>query len=264
MTLYIGDKPVGLMKVVKDTKYIDKTKYGVSIDNILGDVDENGVLQVASVTATTMDLTGVKTLPEQYFTHYFQYDRVKVEHFYAPDLEDMTYLEECSYMFYYNKAIKTAVFGYKEVARQGFEYAFYSTSCVARFPRLKIINGAFAFDRAFSQMLIPFEETFPVLEEVSGNRVFGYIGITNIDKKITIPSLIKIVGATSSTYATFNGISSPKFYLPKCTTLEGNYIFPSSTTEIHFAAENQAAIEASAGYASKWGAGSSCTIFYDL
>lgn len=266
MTLYIGDKPVGLMKIVKDTKYIDKTKYGISVDNLLGDVDENGVLQQPA-TANVINLAGVKSLSSSQFRYWACDDRIKVEKFEAPDLEESLYQYEFDRAFSGNKTIKNATFGYTYVGGYVFQYAFSNTSedFVPVFPRLKQIARGYSFYYAFQGRDCPdFAKVFPVLEEISGNYAFANCGYLITSKVIHFPSLIKITGATGSYSATFYGLSSPIFKLPKCTTLENNYIFPSSTTEIHFAAENQASIEASAGYASKWGAGSSCTIFFDL
>lgn len=50
------------------------------------------------------------------------------------------------------------------------------------------------------------------------------------------------------------------------TSIAQNYIFSAcdALAEIHFAAANQAAIEATSGYATKWGAPSGCTIYFDL
>lgn len=74
--------------------------------------------------------------------------------------------------------------------------------------------------------------------------------------------------------AAFYGCSSLKaIYFPSLTTF-GNAPFGSANsmgafrysgvTEIHFRADAQAAVEATSNYAGKWGADSSCTIYFDL
>jgi hypothetical protein len=49
-------------------------------------------------------------------------------------------------------------------------------------------------------------------------------------------------------------------------TLGANNIFTNCTalTELHFWAANQSAIQATTGYATKWWAPSTCTIYFDL
>ena len=99
---------------------------------------------------------------------------------------------------------------------------------------------------------------------------------------ITFPELTAIycTGSGSATYGTFyNNQQVQKFYFPKLTTItyasgasssnQGacNYIFSNcnALTEIHFGAANQAAIEATTGYATAWGRGAgNVTIYFDL
>lgn len=62
MTVYLGKKPVGVTKIVK--KEVAKTKFGVSIDNFLGNVDAEGNYTVPT-EKYDVDLRGVKSIPIQ-------------------------------------------------------------------------------------------------------------------------------------------------------------------------------------------------------
>lgn len=58
----------------------------------------------------------------------------------------------------------------------------------------------------------------------------------------------------ASNYTASNGDLGSQNTFYNCTALK----------EIHFVSANQTAIESSTGYATKWGAPSSCTIYFDL
>lgn len=91
-------------------------------------------------------------------------------------------------------------------------------------------------------------------------------------KEIHMNSLTSIAGTASGTtsnpcYWMTYGYCT-KIYFPKVSNITNKFIFGAATysnrvQEIHFAAENQAAIEATAGYATKWGA-TNATIYFDL
>ena len=99
---------------------------------------------------------------------------------------------------------------------------------------------------------------------------------------ITSPKLEKIycTGGTSTTYGTFyNNDKVQKMYFPKLDTItygtgatvsnqnacKNVFYGCTSLTELHFAATNQTAIQASPGYSTAWGRGAgNVTIYFDL
>jgi hypothetical protein len=99
---------------------------------------------------------------------------------------------------------------------------------------------------------------------------------------ITFPKLEKIycTGGTSGSYGTFASNNKvQRMYFPKLDTItygtgastsnqnacKNVFYGCSSLTEIHFAAANQSAIEASPGYSTAWGRGAgNVTIYFDL
>lgn len=113
-------------------------------------------------------------------------------------------------------------------------------------PALTTISGDNACDNMFSSCSIT-SISFPALTTVSGNGACQRM-FYNCSKLISIsfPALTTVAAAAF-------GSSSNRYIFYSCNAL----------TEIHFRADAQAAIEAMAGYADKWGAKNS-TIYFDL
>lgn len=120
----------------------------------------------------------------------------------------------------------------------------------------------------------------------SNNNSHFYLAFNNsgVYNKIdlTFPKLEKIYcnGSNSSALGTFyNCVMFRKLYFPKLDTISYysgtassyqhacKYVFQncSNLTEIHFAAANQASIEASPGWSTRWGRGvNNVTVYFDL
>ena len=120
------------------------------------------------------------------------------------------------------------------------------------FPKLAEVNGLAAF-RAFVQNTLVTSLSFPSLSSIvsnvsTGNTSVTFHGNTNVTR-IDFPALTSIKTASTAT-------SNNLLYLfTNCTNL----------VEIHFGAANQTVIEASAGFATKWGApNANCQIYFDL
>jgi hypothetical protein len=93
---------------------------------------------------------------------------------------------------------------------------------------------------------------FPLLESIycnSGTASWSTFSNNNKIQSLYFPKLTYI-GKTSE----YTNDTGAKNIFYNC----------SSLAEIHFGAENQAAIEATTGYATKWGAPSGCQILFDL
>lgn len=243
------------------------TKFGASVDMWIGDVDENGVLQNPTLTGA-LNFTGVNTVGD--YGLYYKFCNTCISSVNADSIKTVGANGFYS-AFSKAKNLTTATFsGISNIDKdRAFYYCFSETAddLVPSFPNLKTINGTEVFYQTFNSRVVPpMERVFPALEEVSGARVLGQLGKKTNDNTLRFVSLKKIAGnASFSSNSTFYAIwSGAIFMLPECVSLTGKYIFPSSVSEIHFAAKNQAEIEASEFYSSKWGAGSSCTIYFDL
>lgn len=226
------------------------TKYGVVVEDVLGVVDESGMLSQPTGRDLHINLNGVtkineycwygkfiknlsvksvnlSTLENVYsYSFYSCFEEcVNVEYVYAPSLVGVSSYG-FSHAFYtigsYAEKLKTAVFNRLElVDYYGCEYMFYNQSSLETFKcdSLKRL-------------------------ELSAFR-YAFKGCSSL-KGMWFPSLTTI--ATSSF-----GSSSSNYAFANCTAL----------TEIHFRADMQATIEANSHYANKWGA-TNATIYFDL
>lgn len=97
--------------------------------------------------------------------------------------------------------------------------------------------------------------TFPKLEKIyctgGATANFGTLSYNNKTEKMYFPKLDTITYGSRATTAQQQAC---KLIFSACDLL----------TELHFATANQSAIEATDGYATKWGAPASCTIYFDL
>lgn len=154
MTLYIGDKPVGLYKVVE--KKVPKVKYGVSIDNLLGDINASGGL-AGPTEPFSLDLTGVKELLGYGWAYKFYQNQAIV----SANLSTLVIVDSngLSYTFYQCENLESVNFdslakitGYASMAS-----CFYKCKKLKKisFPALtSIADGAFgtwSFDYVFAE-----------------------------------------------------------------------------------------------------------------
>lgn len=265
MGVYLGNKPVGVSKVV--VRQVAKTKYGISIDNLLGDVDANGVLQSPSApfeikavgvkvigaytmqykfrglsNLTSADFSSVETI-EAYGLYYAMPDSGVV----SVDFSNLKVVNNRGlYGAFTGSAVETAIFSNLETIS---EYGCYE---IFRNTRLKTIglhklvsvatNGLYnAFDSSTLESI-----DLPALTTLGSYAFRGAFADTEI-KSISFPAL------TSVQANSFGTSSSSTQAFRNCTEL----------TEIHFRADMQATIEALSGYANRFGA-TNATIYFDL
>lgn len=260
--LYIGDSQ-GAPAIVK-VEEVEKTKFGVGIDSLLGSVNANNEY-VLPTKPVDLDLTGVKSLPRHAFSNFASNERIILNNIIAPDLE---YIAPRGFYNFANSGtiLGRAEFGIEEIATEAaFEYAFNQCEYVPGnivFPKLKKVNHNSVFLYFLGSMYAAWDDIFPVLEEISGDKPFSYF-CSSRDKIQRLSAVKKIQGGTRSKYnATFYGITKHTFYLPNITYLS-DYVFDSTTIEIHFSAVNQSLIEECIGYDTKFGA-TNATIYFDL
>lgn len=172
-----------------------------------------------------------------------------------------------------------------------FGYAFQGCTSLTSisFPELASITLTYtgitsrtgSFSYAFSGCTNLTSVSFPKLASITAvansgtpfKTAFNGTGVTSL----SFPALTTIIeNATSATYAVFQGNTTlTRMDFPVLTSMKKTdsatsnnltYIFSGCTNlaELHFGADNQSVIEASDGYATKWGAPSGCTIYFDL
>lgn len=160
------------------------------------------------------------------------------------------------------------------VGKYGFDQAFtmMSLSSVS-FPKLKSIGEASfrcAFGLGSSSSKVDSLE-FPELTAIP-NQAFTSI-YSNLSSymycnNVYFPKVTSIV-ASNYTLSEFGGATTVddqvNIYLPKCTSISQGYLFyPDQHVTLHFAAANQTAIQALAGYSTKWNANADSQVLFDL
>ena len=190
------------------------TKYGVSIDNLLGNVDENGVLQLPT-EQFVLDGSGIKDFG--YRTMY--------------------------YKFCYNDALISASFPDLETISQNYTcyYAFANCSSLTNtgLQNLKTISGEGTCLHMYEYCMSLTSTGLDNLESIAGKAAcqamfYSCAGLVRVDfPKLTVVSDTNAMGKNTATGMFRN-----------CTNL----------TEMHFRADAQTLIESLAGYVTKFGA----------
>jgi hypothetical protein len=276
MTLYLGKKAVCPTKIVK--KEVAKVKYGVTIDDMFGNVDANGAYSPPTEQPHYV-FTGVKRANGYAFKGMFA---LRTD--FIAEFPDLTYVEARAFEDTFTGVENaTVIFNALEEIAEG---ASFQSSCSSSgslsyqdmfnlvFPALKrifvadnISNRTNTFASfASNRREFSIDSIFPVLEEVSVAGAFSNVMSGRLPDA-TFSKLKKIVGESSSSGTLpFKPNGSGKRYLrlPSAIDVTGYITKPyntSSTFTLHFALANQAAIEACSGYEYKFGASE---IYFDL
>lgn len=279
------------------------TKYGVSIDNMLGNVDANGQLSVP-YGEFVFNGAGIKSLGTNALAYKFAaptaYACLPIRKILLPDLLQVS-SESLRYVAYNAYSLTEVDLGLitdinsTSVLLSAFESAY--NLATVRAPNVTTISGYSACEYAFRSTGLT-SNAFPNLTTISGSSAcrYMYAGCTfdelGLDNLVTIsggtacqymfqglkidearfPKLESITGSMACRYW-FSGSTVKKVYFPALTTVDesvfgsasynGAFSSCSQLTEIHFRADAQATIEAMDGYSAKWGA-TNATIYFDL
>lgn len=165
------------------------------------------------------------------------------------DLGNLEYIysgSSCSYMFNSCSSLKNINLTKLKKIHGGNACEYMFASCAIQtvdLSSLEVINGYRACYYMFRENKTLQSINLSNLRSVTGGQAFGYFCLSTAITTISFPLLTEVTTATAFQYA-FSG----------CNTL----------TEIHFRADMQATVEALTGYSSKFGAPSTCTIYFDL
>ena len=263
------------------------TKYNCTVDDFLGDTNSSGQLQLVTGNDKDLVFTNVKSLAAYALTYKF-YRNNSLKSVEFPALTTCSTSACMNYAFANSTNIVTASFpALTTISASCWSYAFNGCTKLQRvdLSALESVRGTAAMQFAFNGC------TSLGSIDLSSLKVIGNSTTTSEDdrqfcytfnacSKLTtmeFPSLEAIYcNGTANSQGTFaynNKVK--KLYFPKLTYIgktsgysnvtAGNNIFYSCSalTEIHFAAENQSAIESLTGYSTKWGR-SAATIYFDL
>ena len=263
--LYLGGK---LVSPVVD-KEVPKVKYGVSIDNMLGDVDADGLLLPPE--SFNLTVAGIKKL---YNTSGFKYifeGNPSVRDVVFPDLEIVGL--QSTVNSFAESSITSVVFSkLVDVSRQGLYRTFDGCTGLisAAFPALISSTNDNCFYYTFSGCIALVTVDLSALETI-GQTYRAFDGCTHL-KNVKLDSLKTITGVMIGAFYGCKGLGRIDF--PALTSIVSNafgtstsdYSFRNCTQaglEIHFRADMQATIEAMTGYSAKWGA-TNATIYFSL
>lgn len=268
------------------------SKYGITIDNLLGEAS-NGSLQRPTGANINLTISGFTKLGQ--YAMYYQFVRNNAIR--SATFSDLTTVDQSyamQYAFYQATGMVSASFPeLTEVSgSSAMGNAFYGCTSLTSvsFPKLETINTSSTWQYIFyncsnltSIDLSKLKIIGQATSDASGsnNRHFYYAfnGCTKLTS-ITFDSLEAVYcNGNGNTYGTFANCNKvKKWYFPKLTffgwssgytnnlralPIENLFHNCTDTTELHFAAANQAAIQALTGYSVKWGA-SNATIYFDL
>ena len=165
------------------------------------------------------------------------------------DLGNLEYIysgSSCSYMFNDCSGLENINLSKLKVIHGGNACEYMFGDCAMQtvdLSSLETINGFHICYYMFHDAKKLQSINLSNLRSVTGGQAFGYFCSGTAITTFSFPSLTEVTTATAFQYA-FNG----------CNTL----------TEIHFRADMQATIEALTDYSKKFGAPSTCTIYFDL
>ena len=240
------------------------TKFGVSIDNLLGNVDADGNY-VNPTEPFVLTLSGVKSMPRygmSYFAAGGNLDKIRVpiRSLIANDLISVSSNSFNNFADDNRNFERVEMNNLEDASGPGVFQNAFQHATTASFQKLRRASGNYVFGTAFAERKLDLSQVFPALEEISGMQAMSNIIYSDSSSSITLPKLKSVIGASShhsSTFANVYGV----FYFPECNHIE-KYIFKTNCNcVLHLAAANQAAIEACDGYSYKFGASE---IYFDL
>lgn len=176
---------------------VDKTKYGITIDSIVGDVNENGVLQ-APTDSSDLVFTGVKEVATGALSYGFYGGKITSASF--PDLISMNNNLSMDYVFSSNKNLTKVLF-----------------------PELLEINSN-------NQYMI---QGCPLLNEISFSKLVTIGSSANLSylcinstalEEISFPALKNLLARSCMSYA-FSGTNLSKVYFTSLDNINGNRVF---------------------------------------
>lgn len=255
---------------------VAKTKYGVSIDDILGDVDENG----AYVLPTTFELkfSGCTTLSVAYclYGRFGGSTCTKAE---FPDLQTISGVYACAQSFYRCLDISELSLPNLETisGRNGCYQMFYACSSlkVVDMKNLKTVQNAYACESMFSNCTKLTEIDLSSLETISGasackSMFYSCSALTTVNL-----SNLSVISGGSACVTMFAGCKAlTRVDFPSLVDIGELSTFGTSSTtaifyncpnltEIHFRAGTEAEIQQTT--ATQWAYGATnATIFFDL
>lgn len=259
---------------------VNKTKFGVSIDNLLGDVDENGVILatkaengfdgslIKSVYAGalsfkfattisgssnnglvgTLDLRNLIRGDLTYICHANRgLTTVRLD-----SIEEIAAGNNMSYAFYYCQGLETIVWPNLKKISGDVRYMFYWDTSL----KSTGMNGVEAITPDGYTTICQY-----MFAKCEGLISTGLENLTTVSGTACQQMFNQCTGLTKEYFPMLTAVSSKNAL--GSGTYNGMFSGCSGITELHFRADTQAVIEGLSGYSSKFGA-TNATIYFDL
>lgn len=260
------------------------TKFGVSIDNLLGDVDGNGFYGVRT-ELFTVDMTQVKTvtgfgyanLPNgdvgycyNTFSHKFYCCGNLVGTIDLSNLEETSSTSDISFEDAFAMTSVDTVYLPKNPTHVVLEYSFSSSNQITDvYIQSTDLNSALQLRYTFQSCKAL--KNIHGLDKVVSMALYNTFYETALEGELHFDSLTTM-GASNGAFA---NTKITKLYFPSLTTFSVSSPFGSSKynsmiqgctdlVEMHFRADAQATVEALTGYSSKFWGPKTLTIYFDL
>ena len=260
------------------------TKFGVSIDNLLGDVDANGDYH-ARTELFTVDMTQVKQvigfgyadLPNggvgycyNTFSHKFNYCGNLVGTIDLSNLEQTSTNGNIWFEYTFASTSVDTVYLPKNPTYVMLEYSFASDNQLTDvYIQSTDLNSALQLRHTFQSCKVL--KNIHGLDKVVSMALYNTFNGTGLDGELHFDSLTTM-GLCQNAFA---NTKITKLYFPSLTTFSVSNPFGSSKyismiqdctdlVEMHFRADAQATVEALTGYGSKFWGPSTLTIYFDL
>lgn len=279
-----------LPTAINSISWWSSTKYGISLDELLWEVDGTWILPLPTGWDSDLVISWFTWIGAFAFSYKF-YRNNKLKSVVVNDLQYANNSSSFDRAFNYCSNLETASFPDLVEANGATVFSYCFNSCTklksASFPLLEEIKGTTGFQYIFSSCTIFESVSFPKLRVIwNADATTGttyrqfYYAFQNCTRltELSFPALEEIrCNGTNANTGTFGyNAYVEKIYMPKLTTISktsaywstlgADNIFTNCTalTELHFWTANKTAIEATTGYATKWWAPATCTIYFDL
>ena len=220
------------------------TKYGVSIDNTLGSVDSDGVLQMPDNTAGDIVFTGVKDVSNYVLYYKFNRNSNLACSVSFPDLETIRGTLALCHSFFLTHITSVSLPKLKTVSgNNAANYAFSNSNITSlSFPELVTVSGSSALQYLAADCSYLTSVSFPKLKTVSGGYGISYLAQNTKITTISFPEL-----ETASANYALQGLCSgcgllETAYFEKLSAVASSYIFSNAfgscklITDIYFKA----------------------------
>lgn len=218
------------------------TKYGIGIDNVVGDINASGVLQMPVNTSGNIVFTGVKDLANNALAYKFNLNTNLACSVSFPDLEAISGAQGLYYSFFSTHITSVSLPKLKTVSgNNGLYNAFASTNITSlSLPELETISGSAALRNVVSNCANLTSISLPKLKTISNNYGVGYLVQSSKITTISLPELTTVSGNNALNSMCSSCQLLETAYFPKLSSINGSAVFNSAfsgckvITDIYF------------------------------